>query len=79
MKNIELVLATRNKHKVSEISHILKGLKVRIVPIDTVKGAPEVEEDGDTLKYNASKKAKTIALYTGKWALADDTGLEVEY
>jgi XTP/dITP diphosphohydrolase len=79
MKKTELVLATRNKHKVFEISHILKGLKVRIIPIDDIKRAPEVEEDGDTLKYNASKKARTIALFSGKWALADDTGLEVGY
>ena len=79
MTKTEIVLATRNKHKVAEISSILKGLKVKITTLEDFKDAPEVEEDGKTLETNAVKKARTIALHLGKWALADDTGLEVEY
>jgi len=78
VKKTEIVLATRNKHKVSEISKILKGAGVKIIPLYAFKDAPEVEEDATTLLGNASKKARTIALYLKKWALADDTGLEVE-
>lgn len=43
-----------------------------------VPGAPEVEEDGATFEENAIKKAVTLARATGLWALADDSGLEVE-
>lgn len=75
----EIVLATRNKHKISEIKDILKGLDVRITSLAEYPDMPEVVEDGDTLEHNAAKKAREIALHLGKWALADDTGLEVAY
>lgn len=75
----EIVLATRNKHKISEIRDILKGLDVKITSLAEYPDMPEVVEDGDTLEHNASKKAREIALHLGKWALADDTGLEVAY
>ena len=74
---MELVLATKNKDKIKEIRHILKDLKIKIFSIKDYPDLPEVREDGETLRDNAIKKAVTIAGYTGKWALADDTGLEV--
>jgi XTP/dITP diphosphohydrolase len=39
--------------------------------------APEIVEDGMTFAQNAIKKAATIALYTGKLTLGEDSGLEV--
>ena len=75
----ELVIATNNKHKMGEISSILKGVPVRIIPLSDLKGIPEVVEDGETLEENAIKKARTIAKKTKHWALADDSGLEVPY
>lgn len=75
---MEIVLATKNKNKIKEIKGILKFLKARIHSIEEYPDMPEVEEDGQTLVENALKKAKEIAVYTGKWALADDTGLEVK-
>lgn len=75
---MEIVLATKNKNKIREIKDILKFLRVRIHSTAEYPDMPEVEEDGQTLAENALKKAKAIAAYTGKWALADDTGLEVE-
>ncbi len=74
---MELVLATRNKDKIREIKNILRGLPVKLFSVQDYPGTPEVEEDGKTLQENAIKKAATIARFTGKWALADDTGLEV--
>ncbi len=41
-------------------------------------GVPEVVEDGATYRENALKKARSAATFTGKPALADDTGLEVD-
>ena len=75
---MKLVLATRNAHKVSEIARLLQGTGVQAVPADAVPGAPEVEEDQLTLEGNAAKKARALAAFARTWALADDTGLEVE-
>jgi len=75
----ELVLATRNSGKVREIRHILRGLGVKLRGADEFPCLPDVEEDGKTLEENAAKKARTIALAVKKWALADDSGLEVDY
>ena len=74
---MELVLATKNRDKIKEIKHLLRGLKVKVLSIEDYPDLPEVHEDGETLRDNAIKKAVTISAYTGKWALADDTGLAV--
>ncbi len=75
---MDLVLATKNRDKIREIKHLLRGLKTKVLSIEDYPDLPEVHEDGETLRDNAIKKAVTIAAYTGKWALADDTGLEVK-
>ncbi len=74
---MEIVLATRNKKKIEEIKRITAGLAILIFTLDDFPDCPEVEEDGVTFKENAIKKAVTIARYTGKPSLADDSGLEV--
>jgi XTP/dITP diphosphohydrolase len=79
-----LVLATHNKDKVVEIGRILAGLDVEITTLDDYPDAPEPVEDGTTLEENASleenalKKAREIRDFTGRSALADDTGLFVD-
>jgi XTP/dITP diphosphohydrolase len=75
---MELVLATRNLHKVSEIRSILQDLDLVFRTLDDFPTAPEVVEDGETYRENAVKKAWVVARQTGRLALADDTGLEVE-
>ncbi len=74
----ELVIATRNKKKIGEIRRILEGVPVRLYSLDDFPGCPEVEEDADTFEGNAIKKARAVAGYSGKPAIADDSGLEVE-
>lgn len=73
-----LVIATRNRHKVSEIRAILFDLGVVLLSSSDLPGVPEVEEDGATLEENAAKKAESAAAATGLPAFADDTGLSVE-
>lgn len=73
----ELVLATRNRHKVAELIMLLGDPRITIRMLDEFPGAPDVVEDGDTCEANAVKKACAIAEYTGLPAVADDTGLEV--
>jgi len=75
---MDLVLATHNIDKAKEIRAFLEGLGYRILTLDAFPSVPEVVEDGGSYEANALKKAKTVAQHTGKMALADDTGLEVD-
>jgi len=75
----ELVLATNNQHKVREIIDILGKLPITVKSLADFKKMPEVVEDGETLAQNAVKKASTVAMRLNTWAMADDTGLEVDY
>jgi XTP/dITP diphosphohydrolase len=74
---MEIVLATRNKKKIEEIKRIISGLDVSIFTLDDFPECPDVIEDGATFQENAIKKAATVAGFTRKPALADDSGLEV--
>ena len=71
-----LTIASGNPRKVSEISEMLNVLSLK------VEKQPEnlkVEETGSTYFENALLKAKAASLETNSWALADDSGLEVDY
>lgn len=70
-----LVIASGNPHKVAEITAMLEpvGLEVRQQPADLA-----IEETGLTYAENARLKASAAARRTGCWALADDSGLEVD-
>lgn len=75
----ELVIATGNQGKLTEIRLALQGLDFKILGAnDLVAGLPDVIEDGTTLLENAQKKARSAAKASGFLSLADDTGLEVE-
>ena len=73
-----MVVATGNRHKVEEIRAMLADLPVAVRSLAEFPGAPEVVEDGRTYRENALKKAWSAAKFTGRPALADDTGLEVD-
>lgn len=70
-----LVAATGNQGKLRELKQLLAGL-----PIELVSGIdlPEVPETGSTFEENACLKARAAAVASGEWALADDSGLEVD-
>jgi len=70
-----LVIASGNPHKVAELGAMLDAvnLEVRQQP-----DGLEIEETGLTYAENARLKAETVAALTGHWALADDSGLEVD-
>lgn len=77
----ELLIATSNKHKISEIAAILAeaGLaSVRLKGLDACPGFIPPEEDGETFADNSLIKAAAAARYSGLPALADDSGLTVE-
>jgi XTP/dITP diphosphohydrolase len=72
-----LLLATRNAHKTAEISAMLAGF-FEVADLHTLPGAPEIEETGVTFAENAAIKALAISRHIGGWALADDSGIEVD-
>jgi len=69
-KEIKILVATSNPHKLKEIGHIL-GLRV-------AGRESRVKEDGKTFEENAIKKAKAVAKRFGQIAIADDSGLMVD-
>jgi XTP/dITP diphosphohydrolase len=72
-----VVLATRNGHKVAELEQLLAGrLTVIALPEDVLPG--ELSETGTTLAENSAQKARAVADATGGYALADDSGLEID-
>lgn len=73
-----LVLATRNDHKIEEIQAMLGDLPVELVGAGTFPNAPEPEETGETFAENARIKAVALALATGHYALADDSGISID-
>ncbi|MEP7045473.1 MAG: RdgB/HAM1 family non-canonical purine NTP pyrophosphatase [Ilumatobacteraceae bacterium] len=74
MTRPQLVCASANPDKVTEIAAILDGL-VDLLP--RPPEVPEVVEDADTLVGNARLKASAICAATGLPAVSDDTGLFV--
>jgi XTP/dITP diphosphohydrolase len=76
-----VVLATRNAGKVTELRRILAAAApdVELVGLDEYPDAPEVEETGDTFAANALLKARALSAHTGLPAVADDSGLCVDF
>ena len=72
---MRIVCASANPHKVAEIARLLPA-DVTLLPRPASVG--DVEETAPTLEGNAVIKAVEIANASGTWAIADDTGLEVE-
>lgn len=57
---------------------LLSGLPVRLLALRDIGDVIEVEETGATFEENAILKARGYAMQSGMWALADDSGLEIE-
>jgi XTP/dITP diphosphohydrolase len=75
---MELVVATKNKGKVAEITELLANMPVKVLNLSDFTGVPWVEETGATFAENAGLKASAYAKHLGLYALADDSGLEIE-
>ncbi|KAB2834254.1 MAG: XTP/dITP diphosphatase [Candidatus Brocadia sp.] len=74
-----ILIATQNEKKRAEIKEILKdtpGILLR--GPDYFPFLPLVEEDGATFQENAVKKATILAKACNTWAIADDSGLEID-
>ena len=74
---IELVVATRNRHKTPEIQHIL-GPEFKVRDLGAHPGVSEICESGTSFEENAKLKALAVSRQLPALVIADDSGLEVD-
>lgn len=72
-----LWVATKNAHKIEEISQIL-GDSIKIKSLLNIEDFPEIEESGSSYLENAEIKARTLWEYLKEPVFADDSGLDVD-
>jgi XTP/dITP diphosphohydrolase len=73
-----LLIATRNKGKLKELSDFLSDLKLKIVSLLDLKIKEDVVEDKKTYRANSQKKALYFARLSGLPTIADDGGIEID-
>lgn len=73
-----VVLASGNAGKLKELDRILQPLGMQLKS-QAEFNVPEVAEDGLSFVENAIIKARAAALHSGRPAISDDSGLEVDY
>jgi XTP/dITP diphosphohydrolase len=74
---IELVVATRNRHKTREIQHIL-GPEFRVRDLGAHPEVSEIRESGTSFEENAKLKALAASRQLPALVIADDSGLGVD-
>jgi XTP/dITP diphosphohydrolase len=75
---VEVVLATRNAGKITELRRILAPYAVELLGLDDVTPYEPGPETGATFADNALAKAREAVAHTGLPAVADDSGLTVD-
>src|SRR5438105_3804014 len=75
---MDLLIATANPGKAKEFRELLGESTFAWSDLASLPSPPEVEETGRTFRANACIKASAYAKYFRRWALADDSGLEVD-
>lgn len=75
---MRVVLASKNRHKLEEISKITEKFDMELVLQSELGVDIDVEENGTTFEENSLIKAKAVMEATGLPALADDSGIAVD-
>ena len=76
---MDLILASKNRHKLDELSRILAPMGIRVLlESETGIDFPEVDETGETFAENAELKARSACSVSGLPAIADDSGLCID-
>ena len=78
----KLILATQNKGKIEEFRRILDGIaagKIDLLGLEQFPDLHDVDETGSTFEENALLKARAASFATGIPAIADDSGLCVDF
>ena len=82
MSRHKLLLATRNKGKIEEFRRILEDIaagEIELVGLEQFPDLHDVNETGSTFEENALLKAREMCLASGIPAIADDSGLCVDF
>ena len=75
---MKVVLASKNKHKLEEISQITRKFDMELVLQSELGVDIDVEETGTTFEENSFLKAEAVMKATGLPVLADDSGIAVD-
>jgi XTP/dITP diphosphohydrolase len=77
----KLILATQNQGKIAEFERLLAeyASNIKVLGLADFPDMPDVAETGTTLSENAFLKARAISKFANLPALADDSGLFVDY
>ena len=75
---MKVVLASKNAHKLKEISKITEKFGIELILQSELGIDMDVEENGSTFEENSYIKAKAVMDATGLPALADDSGIAVD-
>ncbi|PLR68455.1 XTP/dITP diphosphatase [Bacillus sp. UMB0893] len=75
----EVIIATKNAGKLVEFQSILSAYDLKAISLLDLEESPDVEETGSTFEENAVLKAEAISKMYGKMAIADDSGLSVDF
>ena len=76
---MKMILASNNKGKLREMRELLSGLGIEVLSQREAGFDIEVEETGTTFEENSYLKASAITAMSGLPAVADDSGLMVDY
>ena len=74
---MEIVFASNNEHKITEIRHVL-GNSFYLMSLADIGAEEDIPENEPTIEGNALHKARYIYNISGRNVFADDTGLEIE-
>lgn len=74
----EILIGTKNVGKVRELEKLLEDSAFNLRSLNEFPDVADVEETGATFAENAILKAREYSRKTNLWALADDSGLEVD-
>lgn len=78
--DMDFILATNNMKKLAEMQRILSPLGINVVTAKMLGAEiPEVEENGETFEENARTKAYSACRSMNMPAIADDSGICVDY
>ncbi len=77
----QIVLATRNRGKVAEFERLLAeyASDVEVLGLADFSNLPDVDETGSTFSENAFIKAREVSAFTNLAAIADDSGLCIDF
>jgi XTP/dITP diphosphohydrolase len=73
---LKAVFASRNRHKAEQVAALLPAID--LIALDDIAPDLQLEEPFDTFEENALAKARSVVVATGRPAIADDSGIEVD-